>query len=1370
MWVATSSAPAGSATDASTEPPAARGTSRSEPRWANALVIVLLMAFSFLQRLGETTFDTKLDLSVDPGNFLLRTLQAWNPESAMGEMQNQAYGYLFPHGLFFWIGDVVGLPEWVVQRLWSGVLLVVAYEGARRLFRAIDHDLARPFLPLLAGLAFALSPRLLGLSGALTGEIHPSAMLPWVVLPLVLVLRGRLGALHGAAWSGVAILLMGGVNASEVLLALVLPGLCVLAGLRTPAGRKLLLWWPLAVVAATAWWVAGLLIQGKYAPPFLDYIETSAVTTQPLGWTNVVRGADHWLSFVWTGGQPWWTGSYQLANDPLLIALAGLVTAVSLGGLFHPRMPWRLPLAGGFLVAAVLLTLGHVDALGSPLSGTFQQMLDGVLSPFRNIHKLDPVLRLPMALGFAHGVGILSTWIAGVAVQRWPDQGPRRVRSGTACAGVLLLALSAQPLFTGDLRKPGWKEIPDAWHQAADYLAERRGEGRTMVLPGAGFGQQTWGWTIDEPFQAVADSPWVSRSQVPLTPGSTIRYLDAIEERIQDGVGSPVLADALARAGVKYLLVRRDLDLWATEAPTPARVDQALALSPGLEKVADFGELGSLGGSMIDVYEVDRNVPLVEAVDVSSVKTLAGGPEDTLTAMEAGLLSPGEVTVNASEPGWEETPDVVGDGFRRRERQFGRLVDAVSEVMAKDEDYRTRRKVHDYHGVAESDRVHARYTSLKAVRASSSSGYVDTFGSIRSEQGPFAAIDGSEESYWRSAPFADPTEQWIEFEFGRAETLTGMRVVAGVDSVSGTPVRRVRIEVGDRSYDRNVDPGSGEVVLELPGTKADRVRIKILSVFGDPDMATVAVREVSFDGLPVARTLVLPDKGADEMTATVFRARSGRRACVDLGFGPQCDPFDTRSSEEENGLDRAFTTSGEGTFEIRGTVVARSTAAAARLLDPLPNQVTAVASSVTGEDPQVSGQRAMDGNRSSAWIAARGDAEPRLELSWGEERTISRISVESSPLLGSAPSKAVIEAQGERREVALGNGALGYFDPITASSVRITFPMQTARPGGEQLAPLSISELHLKGTGKAVANWDAEEESGAQCGFGPQVELDGTTFETRVVGTKGDVARGIPMDLLVCGERELATLAAGEHSLVARSTDQFAVTSLTIQPQGGSALAQGTKNREVAIQAWGATRRTVQVGAGDEGVLRVPENVNAGWRATLDGVELETLRLDGWQQGFRLPAGGGGEVVLEFIPDRTYRLQLFLGALLALGLVAVAVALQRRRAAAPAGPPSRTPRWLATSSASTWSLGALAAWLLGGVPVLLGLLVGAFRRHRGGGVGWVAVLLVLAAVLSQALSAWRGDGIEVGWADWLAGVAVGLWAATLVRTRRDEEE
>lgn len=1327
------------------------------------------MGFSLWQRVGQTTFDTKLDLSVDPGGFLDRTLTAWNPMSAFGEMQNQAYGYLFPHGLFFVLGDVVGASEWVVQRVWSGLLLILAYEGARRLFAAIDEPRNRAWLPMLAGLAYAFSPRLLGLSGVLTGEIHPTALLPWVVLPLVRALKGELSPLLGAAWSGVAVLLMGGVNATEVLLALPLPGFVILCAMKDRIGRRLALWWPVAVILATLWWVSALLTQGRYSPPFLDYIETAAATTAPLGWANVARGADHWLSFVWVGGRPWWPASYELATDPWLVAVTGLVAAVSLLGLFHSRMPWRLPLALSALTGMLLLGIGHPDVLAGPFAEIFRGLLDGALSPFRNIHKLDPVVRLPLALGFAHGVGVIAAW--AVAATRKPlgrSLAPYARPAVILLSSALLLA-SAQPLFVNQIRKQGWDEIPQAWYDAAMYLETHSGQGRALVLPGSGFGQQTWGWTIDEPIQPLAGAPWVSRSQVPLAPGPTIRYLDAIEERIHDGVGSPVLADALARAGIKHVLVRRDLDLWATEAPSPARVDQALTLSPGFRKVASYGTSAYGSQPMIDIFEVERNVPLLEAVDLSSVKTLAGGPEDTLTAMEAGLLKPGEVTVNAAEEGWEETPDVVGDGFRRRERQFGRLVDSVSQVMSADEPYRTKRVAHDYPGVSEDDRVLAEYSSLAAVTASSSSGYVDSLSAIQPEMGPFAALDGSDETYWRSAPLTAPTEQWLEFTFTDPEPLTELRLVAGVDLEVGAPIRKVRVAVGSRIYDREVDPASGEVVIPLTGASVDKVRVSVLEAFGDPEYGFVAIREVSFEGVDIERTLVLPDNGAQGDSAFVFRARPARRACVDIGFGPQCDQGTARTSEEEHGLNRRFTLGSDGRYEISAQVVARSTSEAALLLNPFPNQMRALASSTTGWDPSVAGQRAVDDNPATPWVAQRGDTTPSLDLEWGTERTIDRLTFDAAPISASQPVTAIIEAGDERREVDIGSNSLGYFEPLTASGVRITFPTPGVNPAGEELAPLAIGELNLRGVEDLKAGWYPTQATGTACGFGPALEIDGQQYETRAVGEVSQVVAGTPLELEICGDKEVS-LDAGDVRLRVASTGQFAVTSVTLTPVGGAPVVEERRGREVAIGEWGPSERIVTVGQGPEGVLRIPENVNMGWRATLNGEELEPLRLDSWQQGFRLPEGAGGEVVLEFVPDATYRVQLFVGALAALTLFAAAVLLEISRGRAPRrGRVVKVPRWIGRGGRVTYLVAAAVGWFLGGVPVGIGMLAAILLIERAAARALLPSALVVVATVGQAIQASRGHGVHVSWADWIAGAAIGLLVMSLVRPQGEEE-
>src|SRR5688572_28964995 len=68
-------------------------------RWAT--VCLGFLALTLSQQPGRIVADTKLDLTIDPWGWLDRALTLWEPQGFAGEVQNQAYGYLFPMGPFF---------------------------------------------------------------------------------------------------------------------------------------------------------------------------------------------------------------------------------------------------------------------------------------------------------------------------------------------------------------------------------------------------------------------------------------------------------------------------------------------------------------------------------------------------------------------------------------------------------------------------------------------------------------------------------------------------------------------------------------------------------------------------------------------------------------------------------------------------------------------------------------------------------------------------------------------------------------------------------------------------------------------------------------------------------------------------------------------------------------------------------------------------------------------------------------------------------------------------------------------------------------------------------------------------------------------
>ncbi len=412
--------------------------------WGYCLALV---ALSFVQVPGRIVGDTKLDLVVDPAGFLARTGQMWDPTAAFGQLQNQAYGYLWPMGPFFALGDLLTIPPWVVQRLWWATLLCLAFVGVVKLARALE--IGRPWTHVVGGFAFALSAHVLTLLGPTSVEAWPTAWAPWVLLPLVHASRDW-SPRRGAALSALAVAMCGGVNAVAV--SAVLPLGVLWLATRERGRRRLQLfgWWVLFTTLATLWWVVPLLLLGRYAVPFLDYIENAPITTLPTSLPDALGGTSDWVAYL--GSQDWVAG-HLLGTTPFLLVNAAVVAGAGLAGAVHRGNPQRQFLFLGVLAGVVLIGFGYTGPLSGWWSGERLGLLDAELSPFRNLHKYDVVLRLSLVLGLSHFLTLVADSARraadGALLQRMTVLGDRGLRGGTGGSGVHGAARTARLLHGG---------------------------------------------------------------------------------------------------------------------------------------------------------------------------------------------------------------------------------------------------------------------------------------------------------------------------------------------------------------------------------------------------------------------------------------------------------------------------------------------------------------------------------------------------------------------------------------------------------------------------------------------------------------------------------------------------------------------------------------------------------------------------------------------------------------------------------------------------------------------------------------------------------------------------------------------------------
>jgi arabinofuranan 3-O-arabinosyltransferase len=1351
---------------------------RAVDRLRTSVACMLLTALVFTQDAGRVVADTKLDLTVDPVGLLARALHLWDPQGGAGELQNQAYGYLFPLGPLAALMHAASVPDWVGQRVWQSLVLCTALLGVRAL--ADRLGLGSPGTRLLAGVAYALAARPVSQLGAISVEVWPYALAPWVLVPLVTASRGG-SPRRAAARSGLVVLLVGGVNAAATVAVLPLGALWLHLQPPGPARRCLVLWWGGAVACATAWWLGPLLVLGRYSPPFLDVIERASVTTRQNGLWSALTGNDLWLQYLLVNGEPARPGGFLLVTHASLVLCATAVCALGVLGVVRSSTPHRAFLSSGLLMGLLLVTAGHVGAFGSPFGPLERQLLDGPLAALRNVHKFDLVLRLPLVLGLAHAA-------SSVRLPRASQLPMRRPVIGLA----LLAVLGAATPALGNLEPPGsWVAVPAYWHDVADYLHDASpgpAPPRALVVPAVSFGDYLWGRTADEPLQPLAETPWVVRDAVPLGGPGLTRVLDTVEEALRSGRGSPALATYLARAGIRFLVVRNDLDSIVTDAVRPVVLHAALTASSGIRKVAEFGPpvgAGFFTGpdvydaqlsptySAVEVYEVQGSVESVSTWPRAGTQRVSGGPESLLPLLEQGVVAPTGATRLAGEsalPGEASELRTLTDGYRARSVDVGRAADSASATLDAQAVGRDR-DVRDYLPVPLR---HADTTAVEhgvlAVSASSSASDASTFLVRGRDHVPAAAFDGDGATTWVSGGL-EPQGQWVQARFER-RVVTAVEVATPV--VAGT-VAPTRVRVTTDSGQHDVPMVAGEARVEL-GTPTTRLRVTVLSVSGAGrfGVVSVEVRALTPIGpILVERGLRLADdaavstggRAADPRVAVVLSAgRRDRPGCLLIGDRPVCAAALPLGDEDDPAVDATFSLDRAEVFALRVSGRARP----GEVLDSLLQQglgVQVSASSTSVPDPAQRPAVLVDGDRTTSWLASTLDQRPTVVLDLATPRRITGVRViVDEYLAASRPTAVAVRIDdGPVHTARLDVDGKIRFPAVVGSRVEVSFTKSQVRQshrrdGLIEPLPVGVSELQLIGPSyRQVLDRDAPVV--IPCGKGPLVAVDGQLrAATRVTTTVGALLDGGPIALDVCGGA--LEIPAGSHHVRVGRTDLVQVTGATLvdlarpQPSAGP-------NRVTGIDRWGATQRALEIGPGPESWLVVHEAFNRGWQAELDGRPLTAARLDGWQQGFVLPAGEGGRVRLEFAPDRTYAWLLGLGGLLAL-LVVLAAAVTGREPVRPVRG-SRPGRTMLVA-------GALAVPVLGGAAGVVALLVAVVARRAGREVlPAVVVTSLLAAGALVALQPWPrsalvGHPVQALCLLAVAGLAVGSWP------RRDEAD
>jgi hypothetical protein len=1234
-------------------------------RLLGGLAVVAYVPLSLTQR-GWVSPDTKTYLYLDPSKLMSRAWSTWDPSIGLGTVTHQNVGYLWPMGPFYWLLEQVGVPDWAAQRIWWGTIIFAAGAGVAYLLRTLGWSgpgvVAATFL-------YALTPYLLTLIARLSAILVPFCALPWLIAFAIKTARTR-GWRYPALFA-LTVATCGSVNATALLLVGVAPVLWLAhavwvakeISLRTAVRACLRIGG--LTVPLSAWWIAGLSVQGTNGIEILRYTETAKTVAAVSVSHEVLRGLGYWFFYGGDRLGPWIEPSEDYTQFLPLMALTYLVPIAGLAGGVVARWRHRAYFVMLTAVGVALAVGAYPWNDGTPWSRAVKAFLLSDLGlSMRSLPRAVPLVALGLAV--LAGAGITSL------ARRWPRTG-RQLTLGV----VLVALLALPPLWLGrfvpeNLRRP--EAVPGYWNEAAAHLDEQGAGTRVLVLPGSDFASYRWGNTVDPVLPGLMDRPSVQRELIPYGSAASANLLNAFDLRLQERTADPDSIAPLARlmrAG--DVLVQSDLQYERYNTPRPRNFWDLITRAPGLGEPVAFGP----GEPNVTVPEVQLDddlllqtdpalpdppelaaVPVADPVPIVSTHAsgtpllVAGDGAGIVDAAGAGLIDGSELIRYSAALDDDEIEAALDDGA---------VLLVTDSNRKRGERWTTVRHTRGYTesagaGALETDPTDNRLplfpdagtgTMTVADQRGDVEASATSYGNLityTSEERPALAVDGDLETAWRASAFSDARGERIELDLVDSVTTDHVTLVQPTNGGRNRFITEVRLRFDggsplDVALGRESRDAPGQRV-EFPSRTFDTLSVEIIAdtagdIPGYGGLSSLGFAEIEIgDDPPRQReAIALPTDLLDATGAAIDHPLA-----IMLTRQRQ-DPPDTTRIDEELRMVRSLSLPSAREFSLAGDArLFRRTPS--YVIDevlgrPHDGSVTWARASTRLNGDVMTAAAAFDGDPTTAWTSVRSNPERQ----WIEVNLTDPVTVDEVPLtviadgLHTVPTEVEVTVDGtvvgriQLPDLPDGDvqNATAVVDvplpePVTGSSFR--FRLTGVRPvvtqdwnsnsGVDQ--PAAIAEIGLPAA--TVPALPETFDTGCR---GDLVALDGEPLPVRIAGPTADLLAGDALPLSVC-DGSPVTLTGGDHDLdTARGSDTgLVIDQIVLRSAAGGGASAADSGTLVAEATDGVTADRPSVEVVDDGhdrsTVRVSgatpdepfwlvlgQSHNPGWTATIDG-------------------------------------------------------------------------------------------------------------------------------------------------------------------------